>query len=153
MTSPSRLLLVLVWVAGAVVATSIGLLAVRQVASSVGDPAMPVLSGAVAWPSASAASASPSASAAGAGPSRPAPPPAGTSASFRSAGGTVGVRCSGTAPSLLYATPADGYALDERSVEGSELEVRFEAGERRVKLTLSCATGRPRLVDQDTDDD
>lgn len=159
MTSRSRLLLVLVWVAGAVVATSIGLLAVRQVASSVGDPAVPVLSGAVAGPSAASAPApapaspSASASAASADPSRPGAPAAGTSASFRSTGGTAGVRCSGTAPSLLYATPADGYALDERSVEGSELEVRFEAGERRVRLTISCATGRPRLVDQDTDDD
>lgn len=157
----SRLLLVLVWIAGAVVATSIGLLAVRQVASSVGDPAVPVLSDggiATAQPSASPAAspvaspvASPAASPSAAPPSPAAPAP--TSASFRSAGGTVGVQCSGATPSLLYATPADGYALDERSVEGNELEVRFEAGERRVKLTISCATGQPRLVEEETDGD
>ena len=164
MTSRSRLLLVLVWVAGAVVATSIGLLAVRQVASSVGDPAVPVLSDGVASSAASppasppasptAAAASPSAGVPSASPARPSSAAAAvTSASFRSSGGTVGVQCSGTAPSLLYATPADGYALDERSVEGSELEVRFEAGERRVKLTISCASGSPRLVEEETDGD
>src|SRR5688500_17163126 len=115
----SRVLLVLVWVAGAVVATSIGLLAVRQVASSVGDPAVPVQSGG-GIPTATAAASPPV--------SPPSSPTAtATSASFRSAGGTVGAQCSGTTPSLLYATPADGYALDERSVEGVELEVRFEA--------------------------
>ena len=141
----SRVLLVLVWVAGAVVATSIGLLAVRQVASSVGDPAVPVLSdGGI--PTATAAASPPV--------SPPSSPTAtATSASFRSAGGTVGAQCSGTTPSLLYATPADGYALDERSVEGVELEVRFDAGERRVRLTVSCAAGSPRLVDERVDDD
>ena len=144
----SRLLLVLVWAAGAVVATSIGLLAVRQVASSVGDPAVPVLSDGVA------PSASPSASSPSPPQVRPSSPAAAvTSASFRSAGGTVGVQCAGATPSLLYATPADGYALDERSVEGVELEVRFEAGERRVKLTVSCAGGSPRLVEEETDGD
>lgn len=164
-----RLLLVLVWIAGAVVATSIGLLAVRQVASSVGDPAVPVLSdGGVPTtqpgPTASPGITSPptggpspvtslSPSVVAPTPVRSTRPPARASASFRSQGGTVGVQCAGATPSLLYATPADGYALDERSVEGSELEVRFEAGQRRVKLTLSCATGSPRLVDEEVDGD
>lgn len=169
MTSRSRLLLVLVWLAGAVVATSIGLLAVRQVASSVGDPAVPVLSdGGVpaGQPGPTAGSSSGFTPPTTAGPVTPPSPPvvapspvrstrptARTSASFRSQGGTVGVQCSGATPSLLYATPADGYALDERSVEGSDLEVRFEAGERRVKLTISCASGSPRLVDEEVDGD
>lgn len=147
----SRLLLVLVWVAGAVVATSIGLLAVRQVASSVGDPAVPVLSDGGVPTGQPSAVPSPLPSPSPIESSAPAV--ATTSASFRSAGGTVGVRCSGATPSLLYATPADGYALDERSVEGSELEVRFEAGERRVKVTIGCVSGRPQLVDEETDDD
>ena len=155
MTSRSRLLLVLVWVAGAVVATSIGLLAVRQVASSVGDPAVPVLPDGgtlTTQPSTTVVPSTAVTPSPSAGPARPSSP-AVTSASFRSAGGTVGAQCSGTTPSLLYATPADGYALDEQSVEGVELEVRFEAGERRVKLSISCASGRPQLVDEEVDDD
>ena len=152
----SRLLLVLVWIAGAVVATSIGLLAVRQVASSVGDPAVPVLPDGGVRPTAAPTAIPSAAPSAAPSPSRSlpsSPAAATTSASFRSAGGTVGVQCSGATPSLLYATPADGYALDERSVDGSELEVRFEAGERRVKLTISCAGGQPRLVEEEADDD
>lgn len=161
MTSRSRLLLVLVWLVGAVVATSIGLLAVGQVASQVGDPAVPVLSdgGAAAATPTSAASPERSPTASAAASPNVAPPapsavaPVRRSASFRSAGGTVGVQCSGSAPSLVYATPADGYSLDERSIEGSKLEVRFESGDRRVKMTIRCANGQPRLVDVKTDDD
>ena len=156
--------LVLVWLLGAVVATSVGMLAVRLVASQVGDPAVPPVSA----QQAAAGSATPSAVASPpvvtsppvALPSPVAPPsptdsPAAprVSRTFTSAGGTVGAECRGTVPRLVYATPADGYALDERSVEGSELEVRFEAGETRVKLTISCASGSPVLVDEDVDDD
>ncbi|MCW2615492.1 MAG: hypothetical protein JWN08_2486 [Frankiales bacterium] len=158
-TEPERsvrgpLLLLVVWLAGVVVATSVGVLAVRLVAEQVGDPAVPPLSA-----SAAAAAPTPGRSATGpagstapsvtADPSRPAA--AGTAA-FRSPGGTVGLQCTGTTAQLLYATPADGYALDERSVSGSGVEVRFEGRGTRVRMELSCADGTPRLVDVRTDD-
>ena len=132
--------LVLVWLAGAVVATSVGLLAVRQVAAQVGDPAVPAGTGVVEAPS-----PVPTRS-----PTRTAPATT-SSRTFTSVAGTVGVQCSGSAARLLYATPADGYALDEQSVVGSELEVRFEGRDTRVRMDLSCAGGQARLVDQRTD--
>jgi hypothetical protein len=166
-TGPSSrvpLLLVLVWLGGLLVATSVGLLAVRLVGDQVGDPAVAPLSAVAA------------ASAAATGPSRPSPAPlsdappstaptpgpsgapspsaaVGAPRTFTTSGGTLGVQCAGTALRLLYATPAQGYALDERAVSGPEAEVRFEGRGTRVRVRLSCATGAPQLVEQRTDPD
>lgn len=151
--------LVLVWLVGAAVATSVGLLAVSLVASQVGDPAVPPVSaqrateGSPRPSTASPTVVAPSVAAPSVAAPSPAQAPPSASRTFRSQGGTVAAQCSGTVPRMVYATPADGYALDERSVEGSELEVRFEAGETRAKLTISCASGSPVLVDEDVDDD
>ena len=151
------LALALVWLAGAVVATSVGVLAVRQVAEQVGDPAVPAL------PAQAVGSALPTPSPALTPTGAPMSPPAATPAvvttapeplrslTFRSTGGTVGAQCAGTRPRLLYATPADGYALDEQSVGGAELEVRFESETARARLTISCASSTPRLVDERVD--
>jgi hypothetical protein len=76
-----------------------------------------------------------------------------TTRTFATAAGTLGVQCTGTVLRLLYATPAQGYALDERSVSGTEAEVRFRGDGARVRARLSCATGLPRLVEQRTDPD
>jgi hypothetical protein len=164
-------LLVLVWVGGLLAAMSVGLLAVRLVAAQVGDPAVAPLSAVAAAsgapdgaaPPATAAPATPTggppssaAPAPGSSPDRPAPstaPAVATTQTFSTAGGTLGVQCTGTALRLLYRTPAQGYALDEQSVGGSEAEVRFRGAGARVRVRLSCATGVPRLVEQRTDPD
>jgi len=176
MTAPlgrAPLLLALVWLAGVVVATSVGVLAVRLVAAQVGDPAVPALSAAAAasaLPGAPGSSTGPPAPtpSTGAGlpttappttgpaatPSAPAPSPAGpppVTRAFGSAGGELGVQCAGPAARLLYATPAAGYAVEERSSSGTEAEVRFEGGGTRVRLRVSCESGQPRLVEQRTD--
>ena len=175
MTGPSSrvpVLLVLVWVGGLLVATSVGLLAVRLVAAQVGDPAVAPLSAVAAasgaaTPSGAPRSAGPPVTPTGAPPSgtaAPSAPPATTSPpsappatvsaqTFAVTAGTLGVQCAGSTLRLLYATPAQGYAIDERSVGGAEAEVRFRGAGTRVRLRLSCATGVPRLVEQRTDED
>ena len=151
MTSRRLPLLALVWLLGVVVATGIGLLAVRLVAAQVGEPAVPPVTGdVVARPP--EASSAPSPSATGVQPSATAAPVVTASRSFRSAGGTVGVECAGRTARLVFATPAEGFALDEQSVAGPEVEVRFEADDTRVRSTVSCASGAPVLVEQRVDD-
>ena len=168
-----------VWLAGTVLATGTGLLAVRTVATQVGDPTVPVLRGddvaqaldapgdaipapaasggagprpsSTAVPSSSAPAASPppapasSPSAAGRAPASSAP------ATFRSSGGAVGVQCVGATARLLFATPALGYALEQRSASGSTVTVRFEASASRSRLRVGCATGRPVLIESRDD--
>ena len=137
-------LLLAVWAAGVVLATATGLLAVSLVADAVGDPAVPVLS------ADDLVAVSPA-------PARttPRPPSASPGGSrvrvFSSTGGSVGVRCVGGVPEQVYVTPAPGYGLDETSREGAALEVRFESGRTRVRLTLGCADGAPALLDRRTD--
>ena len=145
----SRVLaLSLVWLTGTLAATSVGVLAVHQVAEQVGDPAVPPL--AVTPTGAPSAPVAPSPGA-GTPAVVPTTPERLASLTFRSTGGTVGAQCAGSVPRLLYAAPADGYALDESSVEGVELEVRFESESARARLTISCAGATPRLVDDRVD--
>jgi hypothetical protein len=141
------LLLGLVWLLGAVVATSVGVLAVRQVAAQVGDPAVPPVTTQTA-PARTTPPTTPPVTAPGA--QATAAPTA--TRTFTSPAGTLGAQCAGTTARLLYATPADGYAVDEQSVSGSELEVRFEGRGVRVRTSVSCASGRPELLEQRTDE-
>jgi hypothetical protein len=149
-----------VWLGGLLAATSVGLLAVRLVATQVGDPAVAPLSAvaaasAAAVPSTTPPSAvQPSAAPTTAGPAPTTRPSAAAAAprTFTTPAGTLGVQCAGPALRLLYATPAQGWALDERSVTGAEAEVRFEGSGTRVRVRISCATGAPQLVEQRTDE-
>jgi hypothetical protein len=154
------LLLVAVWLGGLLAATSVGLLAVRLVAAQVGDPAVAPLSAVAAASTAATPSSRPSPA-----PPPDAPPPATPTAgpaqrpaatatrTFSTAAGTLGVQCTGTALRLLYATPAEGFALDEREVSGTDAEVRFEDEGTKVRVRVSCATGAPQLVEQRTERD
>jgi hypothetical protein len=172
-------LLAAVWLGGVVLATGTGLLAVRLVAAQVGEDAVPVLSAddvghALASESASpravvpAASTSPAKSARPTTSSRPvsstaptrasSPAPRRTAAasaapvrSFSSDGGSVGARCRGAVPEQVYATPAQGYRLDQSSVQGDILEVRFESSSTKVRLEIGCRSGTPYLADRRTD--
>ena len=147
---PAPLLLVLVWLVGAVVATAVGVLAVRLVATQVGDPAVPPLSAAAANPLPTAQPLAPPAPGART-PEPPPPAPAGNARAFPSAGGTVGVSCSGAVARLVFATPAAGYTLDEQTVAGGDVEVRFESDSNRVRLELAGADGTPVLVGERVD--
>ncbi|MDT7547226.1 MAG: hypothetical protein QOE99_3336 [Actinomycetota bacterium] len=161
-------LLLSFWLGGVVLATGTGLLGVRLVAARVGDPAGPVLSAgdvqrglATPLPSPRAAQASPRQLAPSPRVSAPspaasltignpdpqaqsAPPPA--VRAFSSAGGSVGVRCRGTTPERVYATPAQGYQLDDASLHGAMLEVRFDNDRNEVRMQISCSTSKPEVV-------
>lgn len=173
MPVPRRpLALVAVWVAGALVATATGVLAVRQVATSVGDDSPPPLTAAgvetelgSASPSAAAApttpstpstpttptsgptTASPAPATSPAAPPAP-PPPAPVSRSFSSRGGSVGVSCTGSTPELVFATPAQGWAVDEQEVEREHVEVRF-VGPGEVRMRVSCGPDGPVVEVED----
>lgn len=67
---------------------------------------------------------------------------------FSLTGGTVSVRCRGTAAELVYALPAQGFALDERSVSGATAEVRFENDALRSRIEVTCAGGTPVVSDR-----
>jgi hypothetical protein len=88
-------------------------------------------------------------------PATAAPPSvaAATTRTLTTAAGTLGVQCVATGLRLLYATPAQGWALDERAVSGPEAEVRFAGAGTRMRVRVSCATGAPQLVEQRTDRD
>jgi hypothetical protein len=169
----SPLLVAAVWLAGAVAAVGTGLVAVNLVASQVGDPTVAPLSRndvgqALASPSRPATAsrsvtptpAAPATSATrGATPTptrRPttparstsqAPPPAAPQTrTFSSRGGSVGVRCDGASPSLVYASPANGYTVLERRSDGGRVEVRFAKGgveDEAARIRVGCVNGTP----------
>ena len=147
------MLLLVVWLIGAALATATGLMAVRLVANQVGDQAVPTLSSSdVAGALSAAASAPtpestvtatpPSLPTTSAVPGAPSPP-----VTFTTAGGVVGAQCAAEVPALLYATPAPGYALHETELEGGVLSVRFEGEDARSRLDIGCRDGTAALLE------
>jgi cytoskeletal protein RodZ len=172
----SPLLVAAVWLAGAVAAVGTGLVAVNLVASQVGDPTVAPLSRndvgqALASPSRPAtasrsvtpapATSTTTATSATRGatttptrrPTTPArsasqnpPPAAPQTRTFSSRGGSVGVRCDGASPSLVYASPANGYTVLERRSDGDRVEVRFAKGgaeDEAARIRVGCVNGTP----------
>jgi hypothetical protein len=144
------LLLVVVWVAGALLATTVGVLAVRRVRADVGDPASQPLSAsdvqrAVAGTTTSPRPrATPTKQTATAPAPTPSPAPAVARRTFQTAGGSVAVQCSGSVPSLVYVLPASGWAVDEREVQPDRVAVKFRSGEREAEVKVACsAAGVP----------
>ncbi len=65
---------------------------------------------------------------------------------YATGGGSVGVRCTASAASLLYATPGSGWAVHGTpSVSGPTLDVRFEQvdGDGEVRVRVTCVDGIP----------
>jgi cytoskeletal protein RodZ len=150
-TRRGPLLLVGVWVLGVLLATTVGVLAVRQVRAEVGDPATQPLSASEvqravvsAGPS---ARPSPTTTRPRPTPARTTqrPPAAGTQRrTFQSAGGSVAVQCSGGRPSLVYVLPASGWAVDKQETRADRVEVRFRADRGDARIRVSCsASGTP----------
>jgi hypothetical protein len=129
---------VLVWAAGAALAVGVGLFAVGQVRRQVTDPVSPPLVATDAPTGTTTARPT--------GPAPTAAPttrPASSTKTAHLRGGTVGVACDGTAPRLVYATPADDWQLDETEPGTTTLEVRFRLGDARSKLEATCPAGVP----------
>lgn len=123
-------LLVAVWAAGAAVAVGTGLLAIDLVGTRVGEPVVPPPIGDSRPPSVS---------------SSVSPRPGSRTATFGGRGGTIGVRCDGAVPRLLYATPAQGYRIDDRRDDGRRVEVRFRGEDDDTRLRVACVAGAPAL--------
>ena len=148
MASRHALVIGALWVAAATAATSVGVVAVRLVADQVGDDVSAPLSSTSVRQALSSVT--------------PAPEPSeeefedpaeeaseGRVRTVTTDGGVVSGRCLGTTPTLLYATPADGYRTERTSTQGATL-VRFVGRSRQVTLTLTCRADDLR-VDTRTD--
>jgi hypothetical protein len=72
-------------------------------------------------------------------------PPAAVTRSFASRAGSVAVSCAGSGPAqLVYATPSQGWAVDERKQDAERVEVRFRAdGQAEVRIRVSCGPDGP----------
>jgi hypothetical protein len=133
---PSRgpLLLGALWLTAAVTATSVGLLAVHLVGNEVGAQVAAPLNDEGVQQALVSVSPTPTRS------PRPSEEPAddtgseGQARTVVTAGGVVSARCTGGRPTLLYATPAEGY----RTERGTRTVV-FVGARRQVTLTLTCA--------------
>jgi len=66
-----------------------------------------------------------------------------SSQTFESAGGSVGVVCSGATASLGFATPRAGYATEVHDTGPQRVEVRFEGDAGKSRVTVTCTAGRP----------
>ena len=152
MASRHALLIGALWLAAATSATSVGVVAVRQVADQVGDEVSAPLSSTGVRQALSSVTPAPEPSEEPSdGPTdEPAEEPSeGRVRTVTTAGGVVSGRCRGTTPTLLYATPADGYRTERTSSPGVTV-VRFVGRSRQVTLTLTCRDDDLR-VDTRTD--
>jgi hypothetical protein len=162
-----RLIILAGWIAAAVLAVLVGLVAISvikpDVVSSAGEPLSPadverelrrVPEPATPAPSSSASgSPAPSPSA----PGSPAPGPSASSGtaprSFLTPGGTVVARCADGRAVIVSMAPAQGWSVHER--DGTEGEFRgIRDDHDRVKVEVRCAGGTPGVeVRQESDDD
>jgi hypothetical protein len=72
--------------------------------------------------------------------------PAPQTRTFSSRGGSVGVRCANGSPSLVYATPANGYTVLERKEDADRVEVRFGKGgeeDEAARIRVGCSGNTP----------
>lgn len=58
-------------------------------------------------------------------------------------GGRAGVSCTGSASTLVYATPEDGWGYVLVDPGPDRIEVRFDERESRTVLTARCIYGAP----------
>lgn len=80
-----------------------------------------------------------------AGSSSPSPETHTETRTWRGEPGTVTASCRGSRISLRSASPADGWRVEPESSGPEEAEVKFESGEREVKVRAECSRGVPRF--------
>lgn len=163
-----RAALVAVWVIGTLASIALAWTAVAAVGGQVTDqsagrlsavevadaaaaeaaPTAPPTSGTGAAPPQATASRSESSAAVPPAAASDAPPitvppasPPTSSRTFESAGGSVGVRCSGSSVSLDFATPRAGYATEVHDPGPAKVEVRFERDDGESRIIVRCSEG------------
>ena len=142
-----RLIITAGWLAAAVVAVLVGLLAVSVIGDGLTSPiARPISQEQVERELAAQPSAEPSPS-----PSVTRSRTTAEPMSKRTRGGTVIARCDGGTPVIVSMTPAQGFEVHER--DGDEGEFRSTSDNHdRVKIDVSCAgSGRPTVSARDDD--
>jgi hypothetical protein len=140
------------WLTAAVVATLIGVGALRLVGESIAGTPGGVLSQEevdrqlATATTVTAATGSPSASPASPSTSVPAPSTGASHARqvFKARGGSAVAECDGTAARLVSYWPAQGYGTHEvREGPAAEAEVDFRGSAGRSKIKVRCAAGQP----------
>ncbi len=146
-----RLIITAGWLAAAVLAVLVGLLAVTLIGGGLTSPiAQPLSQSEVERDLAAQPSRPPS----------PSPTPSASATkspstaeplSRRTRGGTVVARCDGGTAVIVSMTPAQGFEVHER--DGDEGEFRSTSDNHdRVKIDVSCAgSGRPVVTARDDD--
>lgn len=134
-----------VWVVTVPVAAGLGVLALR--AADV-ESASTVISAAEAEALTSPTSVAPDSTA---GPSQtpsptssPTPQPSRV-VERRVPGAVLGLRCSMSAPVLVWSVPDPGWRVEEVESEEGTLRVRLEADEQEVAVTVACAGRTPEI--------
>ncbi|MFC4947435.1 hypothetical protein [Pseudonocardia sp. GCM10023141] len=132
----------LAWLAAVVVATAIGLLAVSAIGVGIIGPGQRPLDAAEVDRLLAAPITQPTPAPAlptAVSPPTPAPPVAPPDV-LPSRGGTVLARCSAGTVEVVSANPAQGFRVHDEPGEDAG-RVRFESGDTRVELRLSCRDG------------
>lgn len=138
-----RLIIIAGWLAAAVLAVLVGLVAISVISDGITAPiARPMSRSDVER---ELAQASPSAA-----PSPSARPSAGTPRSFPTRGGMVVARCVDGAALIVSMSPAQGFAVHERE-DGADSGVEGEFrgitdDDDRVKVEVTCPDGRPEIA-------
>jgi hypothetical protein len=131
-----RLIITAGWLAAAILAVLVGLVAISVIGDGITSPLTRPLS--QAQVERELAGASPAATVAPA-PATSAPE---TPRSFRTAGGTVVARCDGGRATIVSMAPAQGFSVHER--DGDEGEFRGVRDDHdRVKVEVTCRGGTP----------
>lgn len=73
----------------------------------------------------------------------PVAPPAEVVRSWSVTGGTVAATCQGTAITLLYATPSDGWTVEVKAAGPEELLVELESEGDETAVRAVCVAGTP----------
>src|SRR3954454_8494408 len=78
----------------------------------------------------------------------PEPETPGPITSYSLQGGSIGVRCTGSAIKLVYSSPAQGFAADVNSDGPGDVDVRFESDQHESRIKVQCSSGAPVVTDQ-----
>jgi hypothetical protein len=133
-----RLIITAGWLAAAILAVLVGLVAISVIGDGITSPLARPLSQAEVERELAGASPAPSPS-----PSRVKTVPASPAPrSFPTAGGTVVARCDGGRATIVSMAPAQGFSVHER--DGDEGEFRGVRDDHdRVKIEVTCRGGTP----------
>ncbi|MFI0794816.1 septum formation initiator [Micromonospora rubida] len=143
------------WLATAVLATLVGVAAIRLVGESItGTPggvhSQRDVERALASPHASTAAPGGSPSTGPGGPSATASPGAGARRAFATAGGSAVAECAPGGVRLVSWAPAQGYRVgDADQGPDDDVEVTFVGSDGEHELKLRCVAGEPVAVADD----